>query len=81
MSIFNIYFSSKKKSTKQRIPGYFFEIFGADSIWIWRKKNIGEAKYLYQKVEESISDGRKISVTINISKESPHLVWPHLVRS
>ena len=60
MSIFNTFiFLQKKKSTKQRIPGYFFEIL-ALTAFEFDEKNIGEAKY---NKEVSIN-GRKISVTI-----------------
>ena len=59
MSIFNIYFSSKKNQQSKEFQDIFLK-FLALTAFEFDEKNIGEAKY---NKEVSIN-GRKISVTI-----------------
>ena len=59
MSIFNIYFSSKKNQQSKEFQDIFLK-FLALTAFEFDEKNIGEAKYN----EEVSINGRKISVTI-----------------
>ena len=67
MSIFNIYFSSKKNQQSKEFQDIFLKFLALTAFEFDEKKILVKQNTYIIRVEVSISDGRKISVTINIS--------------